>query len=341
MVTSASAPSGWPIIGHGHHVGRLQRMVRHNQFPFAVLMTGAPGVGRKALSTQWAAATLCRESHHQVPCGRCPTCMRINAGTHPDVELWSVDRQERESGASKSASLTIETVRRIAASTSLRPYDGMRRFIIIDDAETLGEAAQQALLKTLEDLPVFATIVLIATSADSMLDTVRSRSLEVALQLTPTNVIAASLDDPDAMTIATLAGGKPGWAIRASQDPAWRSAQAQELSSLESWLGMARADRLVEAYVRGDGFSRSRRATLESLDRIQLVWRDILLIAADLPQFAFNAELATRLTRGKSAGLAEWRRALVATRQCIHDLTGNIRPRLAMQAMVNQWPTLS
>jgi DNA polymerase III subunit delta' len=341
MVTSASAPSTWPIIGHEHQVGRLRSMVRHKQFPFAILMTGAPGVGRKALATQMSAAVVCPESRDQIACGTCLTCMRISAGTHPDVEYWSVDRQEQESGKSKSATLTIETVRRIAASTSLRPVEGLRRFIIVDDAETLGDAAQQALLKTLEDLPAFATIILVATSAGSMLDTVRSRSMEIALQLTPTEVIASHLEGPDAATIAALSGGRPGWAITARSNPEWLTGQLDSIKLLESWLRMSRGDRMVEAYVRGDRFVRDRRTAVEDLDRIQMIWRDIVLTETNLPQFAFNVDLATQLARGASAGLPDWRRALVATRQCIQDLTGNIRPRLAMQAMVNQWPTLS
>ena len=341
MVTSAPAPSTWPIIGHEHQVGRLRRMVLHQHYPFAILMTGAPRVGRKALATQLAAAVVCPQSRDQVACGTCLTCMRISAGTHPDVEYWSVERQEQESGKSKSAALTIETVRRIAASTSLRPVEGLRRFIIVDDAETLGDAAQQALLKTLEDLPAFATIILVATSAGSMLGTVRSRSMEVALQLTPTDVIASRLDGPDAAKIAALSGGRPGWAITARSNPEWLAEQFERIKLLESWLRMSRGDRLVEAYVRGDRFVRDRRTAVADLDRIQMIWRDILLTETNLPQFAFDVELATRLARGARAGLPDWRRALVGTRQCLQDLTGNIRPRLAMQAMVNQWPTLS
>jgi DNA polymerase III subunit delta' len=341
MMDSAPSPLTWPIIGHTHHVDRLRRIVRYRQYPFSILMTGAPRVGRKALATQFAAAAICPAGHEQIACGECQTCSRIAAGTHPDVEFWSVERQERESGSSKSAALSIETVRRIAATTSLRPVEGAHRFIIVDDADTLGDTAQQALLKTLEDLPSFATIVLIASSAGAMLETVRSRSMELALQLIPSAVIAASLGGPDAVEIGALAGGRPGWAVQAQNEPEWRAAQIESLNALESWLRMSKTERLVEAYIRGDEFARNRRQTVADLDQLQLIQRDVILTASDLPQFVFNATLATRLVQRLGGGLPEWRRALVATRQCVQDLTGNVRPRLAMQAMVNQWPTLS
>lgn len=359
MGETALPPATWPIVGHERHVERLRQMVLRSQFPLAILVTGAPQVGRKALANQFAAAALCADATNGNPCGRCRTCTRIAAGSHPDVALWSLERQEIESGASKSAALTIESVRRIAASTALRPHEGGRRFIIIEDADTLGDAAQQALLKTLEDSPAFATIILIATSASSMLETVRSRCTEVALQLVPTAEIASRLDHPDRASIAALAAGRPGWAIKASRVPEWLDHERESISAIESWLRMPSAERLVEAYRRGDLYLRDeaagrssgdkresrvvryREKAITDLNRISLTWRDIALTRAGLPQFAFDPGNADRLVNGSSAVLADWYRALTATRQCIQDLTGNIRPRLAMQAMVNRWPTLS
>jgi DNA polymerase III subunit delta' len=341
MVSPRATTSSWSIIGHASQVERLRRMVTAGQYPLAILVTGTPGVGRKALALQFAAASLCQNGHEGVPCTQCRTCGLVAAGRHPDAEIWSVKRQEEESGtASKSGTLTIETVRKIAASTALRPYEGKRRFIIIDEAETLGDPAQQALLKTLEDLPGYATIILISTTAGAMLDTVQSRCVEIALQLVPTVEIAAGVDAPDVGTVAAMAAGRPGWAMRAISEPEWRASQAEEVERIEAWLKMSRADRLGEAYQRGDRFVKDRRAAFQELDRVQLIWRDILLASSDLDQFAFDAVRARSLISRSSADISEWHRALSATRQCIQDLTGNIRPRLAMQAMVNQWPIL-
>jgi DNA polymerase-3 subunit delta' len=341
MVRPVAQFGSWPIIGHAHQVERLRRMVVADQFPLAILMTGAPHVGRSALALQLAAAALCPNASDGIPCGDCRTCRLVAGEKHPDVETWNVERQERESGASKSGTMTIETVRKVAASTALRPYEGARRFIIIDDAETLGEPAQQALLKTLEDLPAYATIILVATSAGAMLDTVRSRCAEIALQLVSTSEITVALDTPEAESVAALAGGRPGWAITAINDPDWREKQAEAVENLEAWVRMSKGDRLVEAYVRGDRFVRHRRQALGDLDQLQLMWRDIVLTSAQLPQFAFDPGRAERVIQCSTADVSDWHRALAATQQCIRDLTGNIRPRLAMQAMVNQWPTLS
>jgi DNA polymerase III subunit delta' len=341
MVRLAAQSGSWPIIGHAHQVERLRRMVIADQYPLAILMTGAPHVGRMTLAQQFAAASLCPSSVDGVPCGDCRTCRLVAAGRHPDVETWDLRRQEGESGASKSNSLTIETVRKVASSTALRPYEGARRFIIIDEAETLGEPAQQALLKTLEDLPGYATIILIATTAGAMLDTVRSRSAEIALQLVSTTEIEEALDNPEAESIAALAGGRPGWAVTAIADEDWRAKQAEGAETLEAWICMTKGDRLVEAYQRGDRFLRERRQVLGDLQQLQMMWRDMVLTSSELPQFAFNPGRAEKLIQRSTADMSDWHRALVATQQCIRDLTGNIRPRLAMQAMVNQWPTLS
>ena len=192
-------------------------------------------------------------------------------------------------GASKSAALTIETIRKVSASTALRPHQADRRFIIVDDAETLGEAAQQAMLKTLEDLPAFATIVLIATSATSMLETVRSRCNEIPLQLVPTEIISAHLDHPDRAGIAawrrrpTWLGNRAQWRIRSGSSSRW-----PESMNWTAWMRLPKVDRLIEAYVRGDRFSRDRRRSLDDLDRIQMIWRDAALSSSDATKFALT-----------------------------------------------------
>ena len=132
MAGSPDKASTWPIIGHASQVERLRRMVTTGQYPLAILITGAPGVGRKALALQFAAASLCANAHDGILCGQCRTCALIATGRHPDAEIWSVNRQETESGtASKSGALTIETVRKIAASTALRPRGSRSRRLAV------------------------------------------------------------------------------------------------------------------------------------------------------------------------------------------------------------------
>ncbi len=337
----ATGPITWGLVGHAAQSRRLHRFVSTGQYPPAILITGSAGVGRKALAQAMAKAAICPERPTGEFCGTCSVCIRIDHNNHPDVQIWSVDRQEVETSASKSASLTIETVRRLAASTALRPQEANHRFVILDDAETLNDPSQQALLKTLEDAPAFVTIVLIASSSAVLLDTVLSRCVEIPLQLVPTVQIQGHLNNPDAATIAALAAGRPGWAISAAADPKFLSDEQEAVSALESWIAMPRRDRLVEAYKRGDRYLKAdKRAILQDVSRLQIIWRDVALAAANLTSSAYDPERSRRIQAREPITLEQAYIALAATCTCHNDLIRNIRPRLAMQSMVNQWPIL-
>jgi DNA polymerase-3 subunit delta' len=328
------------IIGHQRQVAQLDRIARTKSLPIAMVLSGPAGIGRKTLALRLAAAAICPNAVEGAPCGTCSICARVVGGSHPDVQIWSLKRQEQETGTvSKSAALTIETTRRLAASTALRPFEADRAFIIIEDGETLGDAAQQALLKTLEDAPQFVTIILIPESPGVLLDTVLSRCVHIPLQLVPTSVIAAAIDAPGAEVIARLAMGRPGWAFSALADDEWRAEQESMLASIEAWILGSRGERLIEAYIRGDRFARDRVGTLDKLDHLQIMPRDVLLTQTGATGVAFDLDRATRIAARFRSGAGGWHRALVAAQHCARDLTGNIRPRLAMQHMVNQWPT--
>ena len=333
--------SQWPIVGHSHQVGRLKQMVARSSYPPAILITGVQGTGRLTLARTFAAAALCETRTDAVPCGTCLACRRIAAGTYPDVSEWSVARQDVETTISKSGTLTIETVRAISASTSLKPRESDRRFVIVDDADTLGDAAQQALLKTLEDVPSFVVMILISTSASAMLETVQSRCVEIPLQLVPTDEIVQTLTGANAERIGRLAAGRPGWAIRAVSDSASLQFEEEKVDAIEKWIAMPHRDRLIEAYLRGDRFLRQRAQVLDEVLAIRIAWRDLLHATTNTYTFAADPTRSERIAPGNRLTTADALRALKATEQCHLDLVRNVRPRLAMQSMVNKWPILS
>jgi len=330
----------WGLIGHEAAVERLRTMVQARRFPPAILVTGAPQSGRSTLARRFAAAAICPNAVAGSACGVCNACRSIDSGTHPDVTTWSVATQEIERGANKSGALTIESVRALSASTALRPRDAERRFAIVEDAEMMLEPAQQALLKTLEDVPGYMTIVLIATQAVSLLETIRSRCVEIALQLVPTERIARTIDGPNADEIARLAVGRPGWALSAGQDSAMVEREKSRVAAVERWMSGGQRARLIEAYQRGDRFYKDRDAVLADLATAHIAWRDVLFACVGAPNLAIDPDRGVRLLIAPYLNAAEVLIAIRAIEQCNRDLPGNVRPRLALQAMVNTWPTL-
>lgn len=346
--TATVSADRWPVWGHDEAVGALRREVVRDRVAHAYLVSGPDGVGKTAVATAFAQTICCQDESRPdrgVPCGACLACRKIARGVHPDVETFSLASQTVEADkGGKGTTLTIETVRRLCAATALRPMEARRRVVLVDDAETMQGVAQEALLKTLEEPPSAVTIVLLADDAEALLPTIRSRCRPVALRPVPTTVVAASLvaagcPAERAGEIAALAGGRPGWALRAAADPSLLAAAREAVERALGWIGGSPYDRLVAAVRLGDGFSKRRAEVFADLETLLGVWRDALLLRADLPHYLTHRGYADRLAElARGWELDAVRRAVCAVQTCIADLESNVRPRLAIESMVLQWP---
>lgn len=335
----------WGVIGHGRAVAPLARAIERDTISHAYLLTGPARVGKSTLTRRLAQALLCECPLEDRPCGTCSACRRVEQGKHPDVDIWSLARQVAESGKeARLTGLSIETARRIRGSISLRPFEGRWRVVVVEDAETLTIPAQQALLKTLEEPTGFTVFVVLAVEPQALLETIRSRCLELALQLVPTQVIAEvlaerGLDHSTARALAALSRGRPGWAITAALDPQVATDERERMQGAERWVRASPLDRQIRAYQTGDRFTKNRQAVVDEVQATEVVWRDLLLAAAGSPDVAADPERAPRLNA--SLTLSQAHAAIAATRLGISDLRANVRPRLALQAMVSSWPILS
>ena len=145
-------------------------------------------------------------------CGVCPTCSRIVRELYPDVQMII---------PAENGSIKVEQVRDAIAQTMYRPFEGKRRIVIIDDADALGGAGQNALLKTLEEPPPTSIFILVTSRPDALLDTVRSRCAIIRFaRLSPSDVAAVLQRDHgyaarDAQAVAAAAEGSVGQALAA------------------------------------------------------------------------------------------------------------------------------
>jgi DNA polymerase III subunit delta' len=147
-------------------------------------------------------------------CGTCAACTRIARGVHPDVLVL-------EPG--DTGSIKIEQVREVVDRAAYRPFEGKRRVVIIDEADALVPAAQNALLKTLEEPPSLSVFILVTARPDVLLPTVRSRCPRLNFRPLSPNEIAAALvargqTETAARAVAATADGSLGRALQASAD---------------------------------------------------------------------------------------------------------------------------
>lgn len=336
--------SGWPAWCDPIAAARLREIVGSGQVGQCYLVSGPKGVGKRALARAFAQALVCeqpREDDPAQPCGVCRSCRNVLRESHPDIEVFDLQAQATllEAKAGKGATLTIEMVRRMRASAALLPLEASRRLVIVDDAETLMEPAQQALLKTLEEPPLTVTILLLCDEPEALLATVRSRCQEIAVRPQPLSAIAEALvargvADELAHEIALLSRGSAAWAVAAASESAMLTVRREARTAATAWLAGSPYERLTTAYRLGDQFTKRREDVIATVQMVVQLLREELLRVAGAS--ALRQDEDRIASEGTLATLA---RALSSTLQCLSDFDANVRPRLAMEAMVLTWPS--
>jgi DNA polymerase-3 subunit delta' len=208
------------IRGHERPLHLVRAALRAGRLPHALLFSGPDGVGKRTAALELAKAVNCAgppgAAGAQAPddaCDACPSCRLADRGGHPDILVV----------APEGRSLKIDQVREVERHASLSPYASRRRVALVDGAEVMTPQAQNAFLKTLEEPPGGAVLLLISAAPTALLPTIRSRCQEVRFGPLPDGVVvdllaAAGWDPEDAARAAALAGGSVGqaglWAER-------------------------------------------------------------------------------------------------------------------------------
>lgn len=213
------------VVGQQAAVAELsEAAVNPAAMTHAWLFTGPPGSGRSVAARAFAAALQC--PFHG--CGECRSCHTVMSGTHADV------REVVPEGLS----IGVKSMRLLVQSAALRPATGRYQVLIIQDADRLGERAENALLKFIEEPPE-QTIFLLCAPSDHPEDvsvTIRSRCRPVPLRTPSLPAIADVLirrdgiDPESARWAASVAGGHVGRARRLARDPDARAHREKVLS---------------------------------------------------------------------------------------------------------------
>ena len=336
--------SGWPAWCDPIAADRLREVVSGGQIGQCYLLSGPKGVGKSALARAFAQSLMCEQpaaDDPTTPCGVCRSCRNVLRNAHPDIEVFDLQAQATllEGKAGKGTTLTIEMVRQMRAAAALLPVEASRRLVIVDDAETLLEPAQQALLKTLEEPPLTVTILLLCDEPESLLATVRSRCQEITVRPQPMSAITEALvargvAEEHAHEIASLSRGSAAWAVAAVTNDALLASRREARATAATWLAGSTYERLATAYRMGDQFTKRRDDVVATVQMVVQLLREELLRVAGAS--ALRQDDDRIASEGTLAALA---RALSSTLQCLSDFDANVRPRLAMEAMVLAWPS--
>lgn len=239
---------------------------RQDELPHALLLHGPEGIGKLAFAEHLCQAMLCESRDRAAaPCGQCDACRWFLAGSHPDfrrVEPESLARDTGEAnedevvpaskGAKPSTEIKIDQVRGLDNFLNLRSHRGGRRVALVRPAEDMNPNAANALLKGLEEPPGAASFVLVSHRPSSLLATIRSRCVALAMPAPDRAAAQAWLESQGASQAGTwlaFASGSPLRALALSQGVAGgldRKRRALAEGNLEALVAVSNREDVEE-----------------------------------------------------------------------------------------------
>ena len=162
------------FLGNAALKERLSASFDRNRASHCYLLCGPAGSGKRTLASIMAAALQCTAG--TVPCGQCSQCRKVMSGNHPDVV--TVDDPDKKT-------VTVDMIRQARSDAFIRPNEGKKKVYLIPRAQDMNEAAQNALLKVMEEPPPYGVFLLVTDNAEKLLPTVRSRCAELRLEPVP------------------------------------------------------------------------------------------------------------------------------------------------------------
>jgi DNA polymerase III subunit delta' len=334
-------PAAWGMVGQEHAVASLRRALRDDHLSHAYLLSGPRGVGRATLAKRLAQALCCEArlgDDGLDPCLECRPCRQIAAGSWPDVEHITIggvcdERDHKDHVADGSTRLRVCQVRRLERVASVSPLHSPYRVFIIDAADDLQTEAAHALLKTLEEPPATALLILTAGDVQELLPTIRSRCQELTLRPVPVARLTAALVEegvaPDtAHEVATLSGGRYGLARQMLGDPSLAVLREAIAADIARLVGAGRNERFDYASKLARSWSRERESVLATLDGWRDWWRRALHATVNIESAVEVGPWTPR----------EAVRALAAVQTAREHLLDNTNPQLALEVMLLDIP---
>ena len=261
------------IVGHEQIVTHLKSAMKLGKVSHAYILSGEKGCGKKLLADVFAETLQCEKGGTE-PCGSCHSCVQARSGNHPDIIHLMHE---------KPNSISVDDVRQqIVNDVLVKPYSGKYKIYIVPDAEKMTAAAQNALLKTIEEPPAYAVILLLANNASALLPTILSRCVMLSLKPVTDDKVKQYLmehvqvPDYEADVCVAFAQGNIGKAVQLATSDSFNEIKNSALHLLKNVSKMEIND--IIATVKS--VSEFKIDIQDYLDFLAVWYRDILYFKA-------------------------------------------------------------
>lgn len=334
-----SSPAAFPFLPYAWQLTEWERLTGlavGDRLPHALLLGGAPGIGKARLAQAFTAFLLCQRPVSTGACGQCKSCGLLSAGTHPDVMLLAPEIDAKSSKQAKA--IKVDQVRELVEFSAKSAQLGGYRVVSIAPAHLLNVQAANALLKTLEEPGRQTLIMLLTPQVLSLPATIRSRCQQLLLPMPAEPEALAWLspqvgDTALAHLLLALAGGAPLAAL-ALRDSLWFGERQRLLRDLAG-IREGRVGALAAAQ-RWQGLG--AEAVLEALSSLV---EDMARLATGVAVVKHH-DLAP-IIRGACAAVSP--ASLLAYRQGLSEkqrlLGGNIQGGVLVDAAFSEWGHLA
>ncbi len=276
------------MIGHKKEIAHLEQAISTGKVSHAYIFSGEKGTGKKTLADAFALTLQCTADGER-PCRKCHSCRQAMGGNHPDIIYVGHD---------KPTSIGVEDIReQLTGDIQIRPYNGNYKIYIIPDAEKMTVQAQNAILKTIEEPPEYAVIILLAANEQVFLDTIRSRCVIMNLKPVPDeqvkNYLMEQVQIPDyqADICVAFAQGNVGKAIRLASSEDFSMIKSSAMQLIRN-AGRMEISEIIE-FVKG--IQDYKISIQDYLDILALWYRDMVYYKAtkDIDGIVFRDDLRT------------------------------------------------
>ena len=317
------------IIGHEKVIAHLQASLKGKTVSHAYILSGEDGSGKNMVASAFAKSLLC-EAGYGNPCNICRSCLQFDSGSHPDLHYITHE---------KAGSIGVDEIRRqLVNDAAFRPYSSRYKVYIVDEAEKLTEAAQNALLKTIEEPPAYVVILLLTNNLSALLPTVQSRCLKLDLREVAQDRIRTyltqhyQLPDYKARVIAAYSQGNIG---RAKE-----MASSDEFEQMNDFvLGlMKRLDEMevYEIVMAIRDMAKYRDNAIRLIDLMEVWYHDVLILKAtnDLNQIVYSDEYRVLNRKAVSSSYTGLQEIIDALEKAKVRIRANVNFEITMELLV-------
>jgi len=327
--------SNWDLTGHEWAVDMLKKHIIHGSTRHAYLLAGPPGLGRRTLAVRFAQALNCQTPVETgIACGVCRDCKQIESMKHADLTIVQSD--------SEGGILKVDQIREARKTLILKPYMSKYRVALFLRFQEANDNAANALLKTLEEAPSYAVLILTADNPEQLLPTILSRCEVLRLRPLRVEKVQKALEGRGVETsrarlIAHISGGRMGYAIRLIENDTLLERREERLNDLLTLLPASR----VEKFAYADKLAKDKDAMRQTISFWISYWRDVMLRAAqaETPLVNVDRNLEIEDLAGRM-DLPSARTVVGGLENALEKLERNVNPRLLAEVLLLDLPNV-